>query len=189
MTTPANTRATYADLMAVPDHKVAELIHGELFVSPRPAIPHAFAASRLGSVLLPPFSREGGDGPGGWVILYEPELHLGGDVLVPDLAGWRRARWTHTMSDAAFVTVPPDWLCEVVSPSTERLDRARKMAVYGAAQVPYVWLVNPIAKMIEIYRAGASGGWVLLGVWTEAARVRLEPFEAIEFDLDELWMR
>src|SRR6185369_17877981 len=108
---------------------VAEIVDGELFASPRPRPRHAVAASVLGSDLNIPF-QQGRGGPGGWWILFEPELHFGEDVLVPDIAGWRHERM-RTIPDAAFITLAPDWVCEVVSPSTGRLDRSRKMGVYA----------------------------------------------------------
>src|SRR5690606_2707049 len=89
--TSMKRRATYDDLRDVPAHLVAEIIAGELVTSPRPAARHARASSRLGGCLDGPFDR-GDGGPGGWIILDEPELHLHGDILVPDLAGWRRER-------------------------------------------------------------------------------------------------
>jgi len=121
--------ATYADLQALPEHVVGELISGELHISPRPAAPHTVAASRLGGGLSGPFD-EGRGGPGGWIILDEPELHFGEDVLVPDLAGWRRERMPRPPRAAAF-TLAPDWVCEVLSPSTAALDRGIKLPVYG----------------------------------------------------------
>jgi hypothetical protein len=129
MASIAKRRATYDDLLQVPAHRVGEIVDGDLHVSPRPASRHALASSGLGSALGPPF-HNGRGGPGGWWILDEPELHLGPDVLVPDLAGWRRERMPEFPDTAAF-TLAPDWVCEVVSPSTEGLDRARKMPAYA----------------------------------------------------------
>src|SRR5918994_1136860 len=122
MAAPVKPRATYDDLLQVPPHRVAEIVDGELHVSPRPASRHALAASLIGSDLVGPF-HQGRGGPGGWWILFEPEVHLGGDVVVPNVAGWRRARLPEFPDTPAF-TVAPDWVCEVVSPGTERLDRA-----------------------------------------------------------------
>src|SRR5262249_43277111 len=135
-------RATYDDLCAVPDHLVAELIDGELFVSPRPALRHSLVTSRLGAQLGPAFDAPAGspDGPGGWMILYEPELHLGEDVLVPDLAGWRRIRMP-VIPNTSYATLAPDWVCEVLSPSNTALDRARKMPIYAREAVGHAWLI------------------------------------------------
>jgi len=133
-------KATYEDLLKVPDHKVAEIVDGELYVSPRPAAPHALAATVLSNELGPPF-HHGHGGPGGWWIVFEPELHLREDILVPDLAGWKRERMPE-FPKSAFFTLPPDWICEVLSPSTERLDRARKLHVYAREGIAHAWLIT-----------------------------------------------
>lgn len=184
MASPVKRPATYDDLLQVPPHRVAEIVGGDLHVSPRPASRHALAASLLGSDLVGPFHHARG-GPGGWWILDEPELHLGGDVLVPDLAGWRRTRLPEFPDTPAF-TVTPDWVCEVVSPGTERLDRAKKMPVYAREGAAHLWLVNPLARTLEVYRL-AEGRWLLLATHEGAARVRAEPFDAVELQLAPLW--
>src|ERR671910_2136553 len=176
MGSPVKRRATYDDLLQVPPHRVAEIVDGDLHVSPRPASRHALAASVLLGELGPPF-HHGRGGPGGWWILFEPELHLGDDVLVPDLAGWRRERMPE-FPDTAFFTVTPDWVCEVVSPGTERLDRAKKVPVYAREGAAHLWLVNPLARTLEVYRL-AEGRWLLLATREGAARVRAEPFDAV----------
>ena len=179
------TRATYEDLLAVPDHKVAEILDGELFVSPRPAAPHARAASVIGADIGSPFDR-GRGGPGGWWVLYEPELHFGEDVLVPDLAGWRRERMP-AVPNAPFFTLAPDWVCEVVSPSTEQIDRRRKQPIYRREGVLHLWLVNPLARTLEVYRSSPDG-WLLAATHAGAEQVRAEPFEAVELELAALWI-
>lgn len=177
--------ATYADLEALPPHVVGELIAGELFVSPRPAIRHSMAASALGGELFGPFQR-GRGGPGGWLILDEPELHFGEDVLVPDLAGWQRARVPPEALKAAAMTLAPDWLCEVLSPSTARLDRERKLDVYAREGVRHVWLLDPLARTLEVFRL-EEGRYRLLGTHPGEATVRAEPFEALALQLRVLW--
>jgi Uma2 family endonuclease len=177
-------KATYEDLLEVPDNKVAEIVDGELFVSPRPAAPHALAASVLGVDLGGPF-HQGRGGPGGWWIVHEPELHFGEDVLVPDLAGWRRERLPEFPKEA-FFTLAPDWVCEVLSPSTERLDRGRKLRVYAREGIGHTWFVNPIARTVEVYRR-AEDGWLLAATFADDGLVRAEPFDAIELDLLPLW--
>lgn len=174
--------------MQIPDTKVAEIIDGELIVSPRPASPHAFASSVLGADVTGPFHRSPGDpaGPGGWWILDEPELHLGEDVLVPDLAGWRHERMG-TVRDEPFFTLAPDWACEVVSPSTGRIDRSRKMRIYAREHVERLWLVDPLARTLEIYRL-EGGRWLVVGAHGGDDVVRAEPFEAIELRLDRWWL-
>lgn len=176
--------ATYADLEALPKHVVGELIAGELHVSPRPAAPHTVAASRLGGGLSGPFD-EGRGGPGGWIILYEPELHFGEDVLVPDLAGWRRERMPRPPRTAAF-TLAPDWVCEVLSPSTAALDRSIKLPVYAREGVRLIWLMDPEARTLEVFQLEGAR-YVLLVTHTGLARIRAEPFEAVELDLSFLW--
>jgi Uma2 family endonuclease len=183
---PLKRAATYRDLLSVPDRFVAEILAGELYASPRPSIRHAVAASTLGGELGPPFQR-GRGGPGGWWILDEPELHLGDDVLVPDLAGWRRERLA-VPPDEAALRLAPDWVCEVLSPSTERIDRLGKLAIYSREGVPHAWLVNPSLRTLEILRL-ESGRWTLLGTHADDARVRAEPFEQYELELGALWVQ
>lgn len=177
-------RATYDDLLQVPPDRVAEIVDGDLYVTPRPASRHALAASVLGSELGPPF-HHGRGGPGGWWILFEPELHLADDTVVPDLAGWRRERMPEFPDTAAF-TLAPDWVCEVVSAGTERLDRAKKLPVYAREGVAHLWLLNPVARTLEIYRL-AEGRWLLLATHEGKSRVRAVPFDAVEVSLALLW--
>ena len=138
--------------------------------------------------LIGAFHRPPGDplGPGGWWLLNEPELHFGDDVIVPDRAGWRRARMPHLPNVAAF-TEAPDWACEVVSPSTGRIDRSRKMRIYAREGVGHLWLVEPVLRTIEVYRLEA-GRWVVAGVQGGEGRCRIEPFEAIELDVGRWWL-
>jgi Uma2 family endonuclease len=183
---PLRREATYQDVVAAPAHLVAELVAGELHLSPRPAKPHAAAAFALAEELGPPF-RRGRGGPGGWVLLFEPELHLGRDVLVPDLAGWRRARMPRLDSQEPYFTLAPDWVCEIVSPSTERLDRSEKLALYRREAVPHVWLVNPRARTLEVLELRGEH-YAILAVHQSNALVRAVPFEALELDLSQLWV-
>ena len=176
--------ATYQDLVQVPGHLIAEILDGELYATPRPALRHAHAASVLGVEIGGPFHR-GRGGPGGWWILDEPELHLHADVVVPDLAGWRRDRLA-ALPDAPALTLAPDWVCEVVSPSTEGIDRGRKLAIYAREGVSHAWLINPTSQTLEVL-ALAEGRWVLLAAHTGAVMVRAEPFEAVDLDLSALW--
>ena len=183
---PAKRRATYEDLLAAPEHLVAEIIQGALITHPRPASLHARAASRLGAELDGPFDR-GKGGPGGWILLDEPELHLHGDVLVPDLAGWRRTRMPE-LPDASAFELSPDWVCEVLSPSTAATDRAEKLPIYAREHVGHVWLVDPVARTLEACRL-ENGRWVLLGTWRDDAKLHVEPFEAFELELAGLWAK
>ena len=184
MSDPARRRATYEDVLAAPEHMVAELLAGELHLHPRPALPHAAAATALGEELGPPFKR-GKGGPGGWLILDEPELHLAGDVLVPDLAGWRRTTLDH-VGDQPYVETRPDWVCEVLSPSTEKTDRAIKLPIYAREQVGHAWLVNPLLRTLEVLRL-EGGRWLNVGTYRDEQEIRAEPFDAIVLELGVLW--
>jgi hypothetical protein len=213
-------RATYADLEAAPSNRIAELVAGVLHVMPRPAPRHASAEGGVTEMLRGPFHR-GRGGPGGWWILPEPELHfpdptaLGEvDALVPDLAGWRRERMPDLPKEA-FFSLAPDWICEILSPSTESFDRDKKMAVYAREGVRWAWLINPIERTIEVYdrnvltavtltatlsnRCGGCGGAITNGdriFWTKGRAdvgvaccpgLRIAPFDAIELDLSAFW--
>ncbi|MCC6551406.1 MAG: Uma2 family endonuclease [Polyangiaceae bacterium] len=187
-------RATYADLEAVPPTKVAELIRGVLHTFPRPAPRHARASSRLGAKLAGAFDL-GDTGPGGWIILDEPELHFPDpsaegeiDALVPDLAGWRVERLPE-LPDAAHFTLAPDWICEVLSPSTAGVDRDEKMPIYAREAVRHAWLIDPVAQTLEVFVLGAGRRWSAAGVHRAGARVRAEPFDAVELDLGVLWAK
>ena len=181
---PIDRPATYEDLMNVPDTMVAEIVDDELHASPRPALRHANVSSSLGALIGGPF-HHGRGGPGGWRILDEPELHFGRNVLVPDLAGWRRARLPR-LGDAAYCTVPPDWVCEVLSASTVSLDRVKKLAIYAREQVGHAWLVDPMARTLEVLRLEA-GRWTILATHTGSDVVRAEPFTDIDLELASLW--
>lgn len=186
MVQPGRTRqsAVYEDLLKVPDHLVAEILDGELYTTLRPSPRHADASSGLGGALRGPFDR-GRGGPGGWRVLDEPELHVGSDILVPDLAGWRRVRLP-VLPEEAYFSLAPDWVCEVVSPSTATLDRVKKLSAYARERVSHAWLVDPIAQTLEALRL-ESGRWTIVSTWARADVVRAEPFEAIELDLTLLW--
>jgi Uma2 family endonuclease len=181
---PLGRPATYDDLCAVPEHLVAEIVDGELWTSPRPAPRHTRAHSSLTAILAPPYDH-GRGGPGGWWILAEPELHLGPDVLVPDVAGWRRTRMA-ALPRTAFFSLAPDWVCEVVSPSTARLDRAKKLRVYAREGISHCWIVDPLACTIEIFRLEARR-WTLAATHEGQESIRAEPFDAIEIELTLLW--
>ncbi|NEV65272.1 Uma2 family endonuclease [Thiorhodococcus minor] len=181
---PQARPAQYADLFSLPDTLVGEIIDGELYAHPRPAPRHALAASAIGMEIGNPFQRSRG-GPGGWWILDEPELHLGADVLVPDLAGWRRERLPQ-LPETAWIALAPDWVCEVISPSTARVDRMTKMPLYAANGIPYCWLVDPVARTLEAFKL-RDHQWVLLASFVDDADVAAEPFEAVPFKLDALW--
>jgi Uma2 family endonuclease len=177
-------RATYEDLVALPENVVGEILDGTLVTNPRPASAHAQASSALGGELFTRFGRHRG-GPGGWVILDEPELHLASDVLVPDIAGWRRERMPKRPATAAFV-LAPDWVCEVLSDSTRKVDRADKLPIYAREGVTHAWLVDPAARTLEVFRREGAH-WLLLATHHGDALVHAEPFDAVELDLSDLW--
>jgi len=185
MSQPVRRRATYQDVLDAPPNKVAEILFGVLYTNPRPAIPHARAASCLGGELAGPYDR-GIRGPGGWILLDEPELHLHEDVVVPDLAGWRRERMPRVPATAA-IELPPDWVCEVISPRTQSIDRGDKMDVYAREAVPHLCFVDPLARTLEAYRLETKG-WLRVATWRDDAKVRVEPFEAFELELAALWI-
>jgi Uma2 family endonuclease len=178
--------ASYADLERLPATQVGEIVNGTLFAHPRPAARHARAASTLGEELGPPFNR-GRGGPGGWIILDEPELHLQDDVLVPDLAGWRRERMPELPDVAAFA-IAPDWACEVLSERTAAIDRGEKLPVFARERVAHVWFVDPMAKTLEVLRLDGVT-YRILATHYDDALVRAEPFEAFELELAALWAR
>ncbi|HEX2574570.1 MAG TPA: Uma2 family endonuclease [Polyangia bacterium] len=178
-------RATYADIEALPEGVNGEILNGELIVSPRPAPLHAQASSKLMGSLGGPFD-DGNGGPGGWRILFEPELHLHGDVVIPDLAGWRRERMPRLPKKACF-ELPPDWVCEVLSPSTAAVDRAEKMSIYGREGVAHLWFVDPVLQTLEVFRRLEKGTWEVVANHRGAVQVRAEPFDALELDLTRLW--
>jgi Uma2 family endonuclease len=176
--------ATYEDLARLPENMVGELIEGELYASPRPAGPHTLAASALGALLVPPF-QFGLGGKGGWWILDEPEVHLRRNVVVPDLAGWRQERMPELPTNHIF-SVTPDWICEVISPSSGRLDRLKKMPIYLREGVDYAWIVDPEQQTLEAYRHQGDL-WNLVGTYGEESVARIQPFEDIEINLALIW--
>lgn len=190
MATPVATKdrrqELYDEYCAVPAPQRAEIIEGTLYVMPRPAPRHANASSMLGAELALPFQR-GRGGPGGWWILDEPELHLVPlEPISPDLAGWRVERMP-TLPDTAYFTLAPDWICEVLSKSTETIDRTKKLPIYAQHGVRHVWLVDPIGKTLEVHTLDDDKKWRAVRIYEGDVVVRAEPFAAIELDLAGLW--
>lgn len=182
-------RATYEDILKLPENVVGEIINGELFVSPRPSSKHALAATRLTGKLEPFYGGMGRGGPGGWWIIVEPEIHVGKkpneEVFVPDLAGWRKEKMPE-FPDVAFFDLAPDWVCEILSSSNMRLDRTKKVPLYASFGVKHLWLINPRDKTLEVFRL-ETGRWALLSNYAEVDKVKAEPFQDMEFDLGHLW--
>jgi Uma2 family endonuclease len=180
----ARKHATYADLAAVPSHRVAEIVDGALESHPRPAPRHALAASSMGVELSNSF-HSGRGGPGGWIIIDEPEIHLGPHIVVPDLSGWRRER-LERLPDTPYFEVAPDWICEILSPSTSRLDRGPKRRIYAEYGISFLWLLDPDEQVLEAFRL-VDKQWTLVGTVTGGADVALEPFDAVSFPLSILF--
>jgi Uma2 family endonuclease len=177
--------ATYADIEALPPHVVGEIVFGVLHAHPRPTPRHGIAAGEMQLELGNPFGR-GRGGPGGWIFLPEPELHLGPHVLVPDIAGWKRERLT-PFPETPYIDTPPDWLCEVLSPSTQKLDRTDKLTIYAEFGVKHCWYVDPLARTLEVF-ALTGGKWLLVATFSDADLVTAPPFEVHTFPLDVLWV-
>ncbi len=184
MSALARRKARYQDILDLPPNVTGEIIGGVLYTAPRPAPRHARAETSITADIEVPFDR-GQGGPGGWIILAEPELHLADDVMVPDLAGWRRQRLP-ALPDTAFIDVVPDWVCEVLSPRSRAHDRITKLARYGDHGVAWAWLVDPDARTLEIFRRD-GGAWVLDGAHHGDARVRARPFDAVELAINWWW--
>ena len=184
MADPAKRNATYEDLKAVPPHLTAEIIFGDLVTHPRPAPPHAVSGNALGAELTGPFQK-GRGGPGGWIFMTEPELHLGPHVVVPDLAGWRTQRLP-VLPATTYIELAPDWVCEIISPSTESLDRGRKRRIYATYAVKHLWLLNPVEHFVEVAEL-QDGQWRLIDTFELGGEQRMPPFESVAIDLKDLW--
>ncbi|HQP33632.1 MAG TPA: Uma2 family endonuclease [Polyangiaceae bacterium] len=188
MADPVRRRGTYEDVLRAPEFLLAEVADCEMYLRPRPTIDAARARTRLG-VLLGTAYDLGRGGPGGWVLLDEPELHLGlrPDVVVPDLAGWRRARMPKLPS-TPHLTLAPDWVCQVVSADSANFDRGTKQRVYAREGVELAWFVDPARQLLEVVRLGV-GDEVAIATFRENEVVCAEPFESIEVELGALWER
>ena len=180
-------RATYQDLLDTPPNYLAEIVKGVLHTNPRPARSYRNAASVLAGELYLPF-RRGIGGPGKWALLDEPELHLGTDpdILIPDIAGWHRDRMPQIPMKDAAIFLAPDWVCEVLSPATEAIDRSDKMDIYARESVAHLWLLDPRTQTLEVYRNDARL-WSRVGAWRGASKVSAAPFDMVELELGVLW--
>ena len=178
MSVPARTRSLYSYIESLPEGYTGEIVDGRLHVNPRPGAKHIRINSRLGSSLETPFD-EGVGGPGGWWILDEPEVHFVRDVevSVPDIVGWRRERMPELPDDHRFEVVP-DWVCEILSPSTASYDRNAKLATYARFGVIHAWIVDPKRRTVEAF-ANAAGAWIGAGSCAGDEPIRLPPFEAV----------
>ncbi len=181
----ARKPATYADLEAVPEHLVAEILFGNLVTHPRPASDHGAAGTSLSHELVGPFQKARG-GPGGWLFINEEELHLGPHVTVPDIAGWRRQRLPPGAATSAYFEVAPDWICEVLSPSTEKYDKGDKRRIYALYGVPHLWYLDPRARTLEVF-ALQDQNWLLIHTFVDQDEVCAPPFNELTFSLGLLW--
>ena len=177
--------ATYEDLEQLPVGWVGEIIADELYASPRPASPHLRVANRLSALVTMRFDMAQG-GPGGWWFFDEPELHFGRDVVVPDVAGWRRERVAEP-PNAPWLTLAPDWLCEILSPSTWPVDLHRKMPLYHRQGVQHAWIIDPVQRTLEVHERGTKR-WKRVDLYRDDAIVRAEPFDVVTLDLGLLWL-
>ncbi len=182
----AKEKATYEDLYKIPDNQTGEIIDGQLIVTPRPSRKHVICATALGAAVTAPYQFGQGNGPGGWIFAIEPEIGLGEQIMVPDLAGWRRGRFP-IEEDHNWISAVPDWVCEILSPGTFRTDKVKKMPIYAHHGVGHIWLVDPVAMTMDAFRL-ESGKWVLLGSFAENDKVRVEPFQQIQINLEVLWL-
>ncbi|MBX3228553.1 MAG: Uma2 family endonuclease [Labilithrix sp.] len=182
-------RATYQDVLDAPEHMVAEILDGELFLTSGSRRKHLENASSLGAFLKSAFDF-GIGGPGGWRVLKKPELHHDLDIVVPDIAGWRDGRLVDAPDeDEPYITVVPDWLCEVQSPGTARIDRMKKMPIYAREGVRHVWLADPRERAIDVYRLNGRGGFTFVGTVGGDEPIRAEPFDDVEIAPTFVWGR
>ena len=186
MSEPAQREATYEDLFNIPENATGEILDGRLHVTPRPSRRHGRTTTVLAVKIVPPYDFGEGGGPGGWMFLIEPEIGFGKDLLVPDLAGWKRERFPFG-EEQNWISVAPDWVCEVLSPSTGRKDKGLKMPVYARHGVGHIWLIDPLARTLDVYRL-ENGLWLLLQSNGEDDKVRAEPFGEVDIPLTHLWL-
>ena len=186
MSDPAQNVATYEDLFNIPENMIGEIVDGELIVTPRPSRKHVICATALGATVTPPYQFGQGGGPGGWIFAIEPEIGLGDHIMVPDLAGWKRERFP-VEEDHNWISAAPDWVCEILSPSTFRTEKIKKIAIYARHGIGHVWLIDPVAMTMDVFGL-ESGKWVLLGSFADNDKVRIEPFQEIEINLGDLWV-
>ncbi len=183
---PFKKSATYADLFALPENITGQIIDGDLYATPRPAPRHVVAAGALQALLGGPLQFGSDGGPGNLWILPEPEVHMGPHVLVPDIAGWRKSRLPLPPTQGQF-TLAPDWVCEILSPSTQAFDFKKKRRVYAEQKVPHLWFVDPISRTINALRL-TGDLYSIVDTFGGGEKSRIEPFDVIEVDLGLLWL-
>jgi Uma2 family endonuclease len=185
-----NRPATYDDILALPEGILGQIIDGVLYTNPRPAGKHAYAATKINSSIDPSFGSRSGGGPGGWVFLFEPQLRLlGKQDVIPDIAGWKIDRLSDeelSLLSGNRIEINPHWVCEIISPSSVRMDKVLKATLYAECAIEYYWLVDPDQKTLEVRRL-EKGQWLVVKTFEGTEKVRAEPFEAIEIDLGSFW--
>ncbi len=184
MAETAHKSATYVDIEALPEHVVGEILFGHLVTHPRPVRRHGGAGSALGALCTTTYEF-GADGPGGWVFVDEPELHLGPHIVVRDIAGWRREHVTEP-ADKPFFEVAPDWACEILSPSTEKYDKGDKRRINAHYAVQHMWHLDPRSKVLEVF-ALRDRNWLLTDTFIDEEVVNAPPVDQLTFSLGLLW--
>jgi Uma2 family endonuclease len=184
---PRSEAELRAELDALPEHLKGEIVEGELFVQPRPRFRHARASAFLSHFVGGAYDFDE-DGPGGWWIVGEPGIELpDAPEIAPDIAGWRRERMPKPPPPSEPIRLAPDWVCEVLSPSNRRWDVLKKFPFYARVSVPWLWVVDPSARTLEI-RALRDGQWTQVSAHGDEDRVRLPPFEGVEIPLARMWI-
>lgn len=177
--------ATIADLDQLPPTWRGEVIEGTLYAFPHPGVPHQLVSGAISVDLRIPFGR-GRGGPGGWRIFFRVPVQVHEiNEISPDISGWRRERLPILPQEDA-ISIVPDWICEVQSPSTRGYDIGIKRRFYASIGVSYIWYVDPFARTLLASRLH-DGHWLEIGAWRDDEKVRVEPFEAIELDLSTWW--
>ena len=188
MSAGATRLATYQDLLDLPEDTHAEVLSGTIVTTPSPLPKHAKVQGALRSFIGKPYDDDDGfGGPGGWWIFPEVDVQLGPhDVVRPDLAGWRRKRLADP-AETRPILIPPDWVCEVLSPSTATRDRVDKSQLYAAHGVAFYWLVDPDSRTLETFRL-SDGHWTLSGTFHDGHVARIPPFEEVELHIGRLFL-
>lgn len=183
----ARRLATYDDLASLPEGARAEVVRGVLLTMPAPLPRHARVQQGLTRYVGGPFDGDDGrGGPGGWWILTEVDVQLSAhDIVRPDASGWRRPRLPDPWNERP-IEVVPDWVCEVISPTSAAHDRVTKRALYAAHGVPFYWIIDPVERTLEALRL-VDGRWVDAGAFDSQATARVPPFDAVELELARLY--
>ena len=180
--------AIYEDLLRLPDDVRAEVLAGQIVTAPAPLPKHSRAQRALGRFIGGPFDDDDGrGGPGGWWIFVEVDIAFGlHDIVRPDLAGWRRERLV-APGELRPISIRPDWVCEVLSPSTAARDKVQKRKLYAEHGVPHYWIIDVDARTLEAFSL-EGGRWLLTGSYDEHDAASIPPFQAIELEIGRLFL-